>query len=260
MSDKIEVMTVNDPDITMAGKSIYPEDIPKVKLSPLCNSDFTRQELEVLHNYKIIIPLWRRMNMNTKKTTMRHRQAICTKRKIAKTAISLFRKYGYNSVSVNDICKKSNVSVGTFYHYFETKGAVFKTVIEDIDTRLFEYCANAECEKNNLAALLDFVVCIAKSHMEIEIDILTIWLSPEFQAIGDQAGEKTYSALLQLVEGGQKAGEITTELSGESIAQQVFVGTKGLLYDWCLHKGQYDLMSRIDEYCMILSRALKNDK
>ncbi|MGN1413877.1 MAG: TetR/AcrR family transcriptional regulator [Anaerovoracaceae bacterium] len=197
--------------------------------------------------------------MGTEHSTMRRRQAIQSKQKIAKTAISLFRKYGYNSVTINDICKKANVSVGTFYHYFETKGAVFKTVIEDIDHRLFQYIDHAGSESSKLNALLDFVIYFARSHMEIEIDILTIWLSPEFQAIGDQAGEKTFVALLQLVESGQETGEIMTDLSAESIAQQIFIGTKGLLYDWCLHQGSYDLMARIDEYCTLLSRALSNN-
>lgn len=197
--------------------------------------------------------------MQNGKKTARQQQAAKSKRKIAKTAIALFRKHGYNNVTINDICRKAGVSVGTFYHYFETKGAVFKPVMDDIEGGLFDYLAASGDQAAYLPAIHDFIVYFVKSHLVVEIDELTIWLSPEFRTIGESAGAKTFAALRQLIDDGQRAGEISTALPSETIAHQLFVGGKGILYDWCLHDGTYDLMQCVENYCALMLRALRPD-
>jgi len=195
--------------------------------------------------------------MEVIKNTMRHRQAVKSKQKIAKTAIALFRKHGYRNVTVNDICKKADVAVGSFYHYFETKGAVFQLVIDEIDKRLFAYLADAPKRTSYLDTVHDFILYFAKSHLEIELDALTIWLSPEFRAIGDRAGERTLTALCGIIEDGQKCGEVIDTLSVETMTYQVFIGVKGIIYDWCLHSGSYDLIDCMEDYCKIILRGLR---
>ncbi|MAQ71043.1 MAG: TetR family transcriptional regulator [Alphaproteobacteria bacterium] len=44
-----------------------------------------------------------------------------TREKLIETAIELMWRDSYNSVSVDDICKKADVKKGSFYHYFPSK-------------------------------------------------------------------------------------------------------------------------------------------
>lgn len=44
-----------------------------------------------------------------------------TKQKLIDTALELLWKNSYGSVSVDDICKASNVKKGSFYHFFPSK-------------------------------------------------------------------------------------------------------------------------------------------
>ena len=60
--------------------------------------------------------------MQTKKTS---------REKILQSAVELFMEDGYEAASVNDICKNAGVSKGSFYHYFETKQALFLTLMEN---------------------------------------------------------------------------------------------------------------------------------
>ena len=60
--------------------------------------------------------------MQTKKTS---------REKILQSAVELFMEEGYEAASVNDICKNAGVSKGSFYHYFETKQALFLTLMEN---------------------------------------------------------------------------------------------------------------------------------
>jgi len=196
--------------------------------------------------------------MYHQKETSRQKQAAKTKHKIAKTAIELFRKNGYNNITILDICRKAGVSVGTFYHYFESKGAVFSIVIDEIDRNLFTYCDGEESQAQScLQAIDDFVRYFIKSHSEIQRDILTLWLSPEFRAIGDSAGSRSFEALLRIISEGQNRGEIMTEMTAEEITKYIFIEAKGLLSDWCLHQGEYDLFAYEKGLRVLLQRSLQ---
>lgn len=61
------------------------------------------------------------MNIQSKKT-----------RQIIEAARFLFMKYGFRRVTVEEICRKADVSKMTFYKYFEGKTEVFKSVLGDI--------------------------------------------------------------------------------------------------------------------------------
>lgn len=55
-----------------------------------------------------------------------------THKKIINSAIALFRKRGYQEVSILAICKDAGIGNSTFYQYFTTKDAVLKEIIEDL--------------------------------------------------------------------------------------------------------------------------------
>ena len=77
--------------------------------------------------------------MPRKAMSDRQKQANRSKQKIAKAALSLFQKKGYHNVTIEDICKKADVSVGGFYHHFSSKGAVFEIVMSEITGKVSSY-------------------------------------------------------------------------------------------------------------------------
>ncbi len=54
-----------------------------------------------------------------------------TRTKITESAIKLFSDRGYDAASVDDICAEAGVSKGAFYHHFESKQALFLTLLND---------------------------------------------------------------------------------------------------------------------------------
>ncbi|MCI0920518.1 TetR/AcrR family transcriptional regulator [Sphingobacterium rhinopitheci] len=50
---------------------------------------------------------------------------------IKKNARDLFRKYGYNKTSVNELAKSSSISKATFYKHFESKEIILHEVLMD---------------------------------------------------------------------------------------------------------------------------------
>ena len=53
------------------------------------------------------------------------------KESIKKAAQDLFRKYGYNKTSVNEIAKKAKIAKATIYKYFESKELVLHAILMD---------------------------------------------------------------------------------------------------------------------------------
>ena len=75
----------------------------------------------------------RRQTMTIEKMTQRAQQAVRTRKKIFDVSIELIREHGFDGVTIENISKKAGVSVGAFYHYFETKSQVIFEIMNRID-------------------------------------------------------------------------------------------------------------------------------
>ena len=55
---------------------------------------------------------------------------------ILDAARDVFAEIGYGGTTVRDIIQRTNLASGTFYNYFDSKGAVFNALSEEIGTEL----------------------------------------------------------------------------------------------------------------------------
>jgi AcrR family transcriptional regulator len=62
-------------------------------------------------------------------TGLRERQKADRTRRIIEAASSLFRAQGYDAVRIEDIAAAAEVSVGTCYNYFSTKGELLLAIV-----------------------------------------------------------------------------------------------------------------------------------
>ncbi|WP_234872980.1 TetR/AcrR family transcriptional regulator [Allitabrizicola rongguiensis] len=62
-------------------------------------------------------------------TGLRARQKADRNRRLTEAAVELFRDAGYDAVRIEDIAARAEVSVGTFYNYFETKGDLLVSIV-----------------------------------------------------------------------------------------------------------------------------------
>jgi len=59
----------------------------------------------------------------------REREKIAYRKEILSTALSLFSEKGYHNVSMHEIAKRAEFSVGTLYHFFKNKEDLYKALI-----------------------------------------------------------------------------------------------------------------------------------
>lgn len=62
-------------------------------------------------------------------TGLREKQKADRTRRILQAASQLFRQVGYGAVRIDDIARTADISVGTFYNYFETKGDLLLAIV-----------------------------------------------------------------------------------------------------------------------------------
>lgn len=54
-----------------------------------------------------------------------------TRDKIFNAAVKLMNKYGYEYLTIRNICEAADVSTGTFYHHFQTKDDLLSVYLDN---------------------------------------------------------------------------------------------------------------------------------
>jgi AcrR family transcriptional regulator len=181
------------------------------------------------------------------KLTNRQKQAIDTKLKIIKTTIELYKDFEYDNVKIKDICEHANISVGAFYHHFQSKDDVINGGYESIDLLLNERIE--EREFINTYESITSILCEAGDILQefgckfVSQVYRQILITKEKYLLKKE--RITYVTLKKIIEEGFIRNEIKSNLSAEEITNSILRLTRGVIYDWCLHDGSYDLREYI---------------
>lgn len=183
--------------------------------------------------------------MENRKLT-RKEQAIITQDKIFKSAIDLMEKKGFDNMTISDIIKHADVSVGTFYHYFKSKEDVFFELYRNAD-QYFKEIALLDIEISSASSAektVLFFIHYAKFNINNGLENVSQLYSTKNKLF---IGKDRYmiQLLKQLIENGQQNSELRTDISSDAIVDQLFITGRGVVFDWCLHDGKYDLEQKM---------------
>ena len=189
--------------------------------------------------------------MSTKPPTSRDIQAQESRRKIFETAVELFDKKGYDNVSIAEICEKAGFSAGAFYYYFESKEQVlaerYLPFALASDAFFKEILGRAQKEnKSSVDQLAAFINTFLEYMNDVGVDALKtayrLQIGPGFKASPSTAALlKPHDIVEKIVEEGQEAGEIRTDMSAADITESLYSCVVGVLYSWCLPNMSFDL-------------------
>ncbi|MEG2051459.1 MAG: TetR/AcrR family transcriptional regulator [Oscillospiraceae bacterium] len=178
------------------------------------------------------------------KLTSRQKQAIATKLKISDTAFTLFREYGYEKVKITDICQKANISVGNFYHYFESKEKIIENSYKQIELLL-----KSDIEVGEYESSFEKALAIFKSASSI-LDGELGWrfVAQSYRLIITSTSKYTisheryaYSGLIETIQNGIDSGEFASDLTALEITEACMRTGRGVVFDWCVREGSYKL-------------------
>ena len=85
------------------------------------------------------------------------------KESIKRSARDLFRRYGYNKTSVNEIAKKAKIAKATIYKYFDSKELVLHAILMDyIRVGVADLIHNPNTENNQETYLSNLILKVSR--------------------------------------------------------------------------------------------------
>lgn len=197
-----------------------------------------------------------------KKLTDRQKQAINTKLKITQVATELFKLNGFDSVKIQDICKAAHISTGAFYHHFKSKSEIINKTYEQVDILVMDNFKSKEFSSN--IDKLFFLLIEGATTLEKLGWVFVSEIYKNLLSINENYTIKPdrYITLevKSIVEDLLEKNELDTSLSSLELTMIIMRMSRGTVFDWCLHKGSYNLKSRIElDFKLLLSNfKIKN--
>lgn len=175
------------------------------------------------------------------------------KENIAKCAIELFKSEGYDSVSVNEICEKANVSRSVFYTMFKGKRGILDYVVskpQQNDDDGFRRFADAENDFERIWQLFERFISIALDFGPKLTSRPFIMQFESPQGIRD-AVHALDDLFATLAKNCAKNGIIETEEPPELLSRIATDLIIHELYVWCSQNGNFSLRERARQYAEI---------
>lgn len=170
-----------------------------------------------------------------------------TKKRIIDCARKLFIEKGYNNVTVDEIINEANSSKGGFYTHFKTKEDLIYSMVPMVDEAYSNFSKmnkNYENTVENISALIGYVFSVMEN--EIGLEFMSVIYSSQIKDLNTvrflTSPEREYNNLLKsLIDEAKENKEICSDLSSEEIAMILTTCIRGVIYDWCLRKGSFQL-------------------
>lgn len=183
------------------------------------------------------------------------------RQRIIDSAWELFYEKGYDETTIMDIVQKSGVAKGSFYYHFKGKDTLLNTLASLLD-RYYEELSEELPEDMNSFDKLMYLNYRVHSYMErIDYKLLanqyaTQLTKSEGSNLLDQ--NRFYFRLIyEIVEEGQKKGELRTDKSVQEIVRFYSMCERALVTDWCMNNGEYSLGAFSREYMPIMFGAIR---
>lgn len=196
-----------------------------------------------------------------KKMTRRAMQAQKTKQKIYQCGAELFRKYGYQNVSVEQIAQAAGVGIGTMYHYYPSKADLYGEVFVRADDFFRAFTEEDVLSRPPREVLLDFFRQYARLNEGMGVEYVQLLAMPKNREVF-QDNDDFELILEQLLAGYQSDGRVSRRRPAAQWRGYLMTCARGVVFDWVIHNApDYDLIARM-ELVMgeVIRPLLENEK
>lgn len=157
-----------------------------------------------------------------KKLNMRQLQHKATLEAIRSAVDKMVDTVGFDAMTIRDICKEVDITVGTFYHYFSSKNELLKDRYIRSNEHFQAFYEENLASMDEIEALRLYfehyfaysstrVYQLYKRFMQVRIDEYEKWAATNPDRIRE--------IILEIIVSGQKNGRIRTDRSAEDMAE-----------------------------------------
>lgn len=206
--------------------------------------------------------------METEKINGKKLQGLETKRKIIESAVSLFKEYGFENVSVDSIVEKAKISKGGFYVHFESKddltAALIAEYVNELDLSygsfLETFTESAE-SSSILLSLVDKIADIMTDRIGYNLTKIAYRIQIDRNISTDvllSYSRDIYGVFSELIQRGIRQGEFREELESEATAEQFVTVLRGFTYEWCIRYPDFHLKDELLRHFNLLLSGIKS--
>lgn len=195
------------------------------------------------------------------RSTSRSEQAAGTRARIFEAALALFEKRGYDNVTVDDICDRVGMSKGAFYTHFKAKDQILLEEFSKIDGYYQELSDEVAGLEDGVERLRAFWMSSLEHIERMGVGVVRIVFLAEIgpsRRTSFIASKKrpVFRIIENLVRDGQSGGYLRTDMAPDEIAGSAVSCWRGLVYEWCLANGRFDLPAAGDRVFDLLADGL----
>lgn len=181
-----------------------------------------------------------------------------TRKKIIDSAFELLKKYGYEQLTVRNICTYSGVTNGTFYHYFDSKDDLLGEFLQELQN-------NFEADVDTIG-VYEYIIAsymnLTDSYLQMGLAFTTNYYTAKNQALNPYARKPRNYVSTQyyakLAEAEQK-GYIIPGYSTDTVVHDIQVIVLGSTFDWCVTNGISDLKLNLERTLRHYLRSVFTD-
>lgn len=158
-----------------------------------------------------------------------------TKSRVLAAARTCFAKDGFHGASMKSICKASDMSPGTLYHYFPSKEALIQEIILEDQSRAFARFAEEALGDDIVGKTIDNMIAVLEEDRAQRSLVLEIMAEGMRNPVVADMLHHKYDAIIELVIShlkiGQQQGLINQNVDLNAAAGLLLSLTYGILAD-----------------------------
>lgn len=163
--------------------------------------------------------------------------------RIVETAVALFKKNGYENVSVNEICKAAGLSRSSFYAAFSGKQDIIEYVLAKAktdETTVLNHFMDAKNDFERMWILCDRYLSVAYQFgPELTGALMRLELRGELDILKPLHAADDW--FIRLMRNCQQTGVILSRENAERMAPMGVDNVYMVTYDWCRRGGDFSL-------------------
>ena len=173
-------------------------------------------------------------------------------------SIELFKKNGFDHVTINEICEACNITKRTFYYHYQSKNTLLLNYFSLVDENIEAVIKDVDKEKTWLDKcwkLKKIFICgIADLNTDIVKNLIKIDMEQQNKMFSFKLNDfdpnltKLRQSVIEYTHKAQEAGELDSTASAEELSYCFASAFLGLAVNWSSTGGEFDLVEASKKY------------
>ena len=188
-------------------------------------------------------------------------KVIRKKKAIIEKTSNLLKKTKFENLTVQMICEEAEISIGTFYHYFETKDDLIVGMFELYDEYLEREILGTLTSGDEAVNVIRFCRGYAEymSHCGVKYAQILNSLYPcgkDYSRVLEKK-RPLFTELKKIIVRGMEKGQFGSVYNADMLTEMLVGVLRGYCFDWSRRGGGYDLVGKTVTYAEIFVRVLQ---